>query len=1195
MKTITLNSPLYDLLRDEVQGLELNEILKKNTGALLSVEADQEIVLKKIGINSIFDLGTSWTFSNAKLISTFSEPGNSFYRLGLAPKDYLTSAAPETEINKLATLDLKFLQGLNQFADDIKKALSVKTIREFANWSAYDIAHKIVSLAIGNTDENIVDDAEELRPRLGDYPTHRVYYDSLVMLKTYNTEGDEANPKTDIRTSGKTLNLKSAIDKKGRLNQPAIGAIFTYSQSWFSQAITLGKLLHSLSLAPGEVTRMAVIDWNRRTSGKETETISETEKLDSEATHALAEKEVQDAVANELQAGGSQSSSSATSSSAALSASVGTGFLSSLFVDADVSASGQMASTSSQAESSSWSMGHRGVSADMGKFINDRTEQHSASARSRRAAIVKEVSQSEHEQVSTRIVANYNHMHALTVQYYEVVQIYRTVTELHKLERCLFLPMDIIDFSDDNVIDRYRIALMFGALNRTIRDTLFDDTSSVILIPKVKPKTFITATRYSPALDTINEKTEPTSSTTNNASLSRTLASSAINSNSFSVAPQPFWSNDVLLGISRNVNKPILHPDSDGLYFPDNLQLIRISFSPELKVKRVNLYSNDTGDKFFDVGTDQYSVSVGEVINLVNFDKIQLQKTDASNALDGVMILTCVLNGGSFTLPIPVSEGNVSGLTDVLTITTDKQDRIRDLKKHLIANADYYSRIIYRNLDSATITLLLGDYEWNGKPLLDMVEPRPYKVIGNYLILKAPVDQDVKDGDENLKEWNQIIDEKAIKTGETDERLVPMPTGGVFAEAVLGRSNSAEKLDITRFWNWQDSPIPILPSEISPIDTSSRGTTEDLKPGQLSSPVLNIVNPTNLPTGSDLGGILSAVSNGNMFRDMSGLVGTQGLVKTGMDQTLQAATDAGQINSENMKTEAQKAVAMGQIAADIVKSVMGGGAGDSSVTGISAEGAKINHAKSLDDRGIPPSSGGVSTSDGSSGGEKTSPQNNGAKVDTVNSTTSGNNESIAHEYAVKGRNGVITDKVVNKAMPSAPKGTSTKKIFFLANDANKNLVEFVIKATVYDGRKKMFEGEFRGSDVAEVTFDTPSPFLSIKLECAGGDLVFGNFTSHIPKINKQSAAKEIDASHNNITVTLTQVTTTKYYEVKTKEELEEKLTDDFGVSLGFKKEDAGEILGKYGHETGTTKSAGGETLTKYQVLIPTDEFSLEVV
>jgi hypothetical protein len=92
---------------------------------------------------------------------------------------------------------------------------------------------------------------------------------------------------------------------------------------------------------------------------------------------------------------------------------------------------------------------------------------------------------------------------------------------------------------------------------------------------------------------------------------------------------------------------------------------------------------------------------------------------------------------------------------------------------------------------------------------------------------------------------------------QPDQRLVPIPTTGVFAEAVLGRSNSAEKLDITRCWNWQDSPIPLQPTEIAAIQTGSRGQAEDLKPGQLGQPILNIVNPSTLPDPTGVGAVLS--------------------------------------------------------------------------------------------------------------------------------------------------------------------------------------------------------------------------------------------------------------------------------------------------------------------------------------------------
>ena len=36
---------------------------------------------------------------------------------------------------------------------------------------------------------------------------------------------------------------------------------------------------------------------------------------------------------------------------------------------------------------------------------------------------------------------------------------------------------------------------------------------------------------------------------------------------------------------------------------------------------------------------------------------------------------------------------------------------------------------------------------------------------------------------------------------------ISLPTDGMIGEAVLGETNVSEKIDLTRFWNWQDSPI----------------------------------------------------------------------------------------------------------------------------------------------------------------------------------------------------------------------------------------------------------------------------------------------------------------------------------------------------------------------------------------------------
>ena len=48
------------------------------------------------------------------------------------------------------------------------------------------------------------------------------------------------------------------------------------------------------------------------------------------------------------------------------------------------------------------------------------------------------------------------------------------------------------------------------------------------------------------------------------------------------------------------------------------------------------------------------------------------------------------------------------------------------------------------------------------------------------------------------------------------QSIVALPTHGVLGEAVLGHCPSGEKLDLTRFWNWQDSASDTAPT-ISPV------------------------------------------------------------------------------------------------------------------------------------------------------------------------------------------------------------------------------------------------------------------------------------------------------------------------------------------------------------------------------------------
>src|SRR5262249_58981548 len=131
----------------------------------------------------------------------------------------------------------------------------------------------------------------------------------------------------------------------------------------------------------------------------------------------------------------------------------------------------------------SW-LGARAPAANYAQDINDRSQQNASWVRNRRASIVREVSQSEHEEISTRVLTNYNHMHALSIHYYEVVQAFRTTTQLERVEKCLFVPVKLMDFRDPALVDRWRLQLADAALTERARRQLTVEYGVVELIPQ---------------------------------------------------------------------------------------------------------------------------------------------------------------------------------------------------------------------------------------------------------------------------------------------------------------------------------------------------------------------------------------------------------------------------------------------------------------------------------------------------------------------------------------------------------------------------------------------------------------------------------------------------------------------------------------------------------------------------------------
>src|SRR5262249_52409701 len=162
------------------------------------------------------------------------------------------------------------------------------------------------------------------------------------------------------------------------------------SQSWFAQGLTLGQLLHSVTLAPGESTRIACLAWSRRSRAGTSEDISESELLSNTMLHSRAISEVTRATASEFQTGTPHVHSQASTDQTG----TATGFEIGPF---SFGGSDSGSTTTTDVMSASSSFGARDLAANYAQDINDRSQQNASSVRNRRASIVREVSQSEHE------------------------------------------------------------------------------------------------------------------------------------------------------------------------------------------------------------------------------------------------------------------------------------------------------------------------------------------------------------------------------------------------------------------------------------------------------------------------------------------------------------------------------------------------------------------------------------------------------------------------------------------------------------------------------------------------------------------------------------------------------------------------------------------------------------------------------
>ncbi|WP_052955098.1 hypothetical protein [Microvirga vignae] len=960
-------------LKSSFASLSSDEALRQPVTVLLGVPAPAQAPLEAIGVQSVFDLAASRIFTTAgRLLALQRDPTMAEVRLNAIATDAV-DAPPGVPVTELADRPIEILRGIGtDNAEAVSGALDVVTVRDLALWPPYGAAKTLLDLAFFPEKEPDFDpDAPaDLLPKSGIYPTERVFYRKLV-LDAVGAPGETPQP---IETAA-AIDLGAALTMPLAFQRLAIGAELTFSQSWFAQGLTLGQLLHSTSLAPGESTLIAMIDWERRTRASASETISETEQLTNTMTHSRAVSEVTDASAWEFQTGKSKVTTTSTTGQGGVGFGLDLGLVS-------IGGSGAVATSSTEATSVSSSYGQRELAASYAQQINDLSQQNASAVRNRRASIVREVSQEEHEQISTRVVTNYNHMHALSIQYYEVVQAFRVTTQLERARKCLFVPLQLISFHDPAVIDRWRLVLANAALTQRAQRQLTVEYGVVEIIPQTprvtpgrliltgpRPSVMMRRAANAPAStsaagaatpDTAEGTPAPDGSTA--ADGSRPDYRAAPVNTPTAVLAAKGWNVDQLSAIGWATGRLLGRSGSDSVFVSDDTLVLGFNLK-EGQAARFSVRRRD-GAEVTPGHSSPTAFAFAGPIPITELQSIAIQTTEDRDVATALVLQLNVL-GTVFPLDVPVVLRGGS-LLDVVNF--GGIGAARELTDHLEANRLHYSQAIYRALDAASIGAILAPYTYRGLPLGQVIDPQPVAVTANFLVFRLSVSSEGHTRDARWAEeetaWREWLVEHGLDRPAPKTELIPLPSGGVFAEAVLGRFNAAEKIDLTRFWNWQDSPIPITAPEIAPVQAGSRAQPEDLRPGQLSQPIVSIQAPTSLPEPTGVSAIVSAIQQGNMFRDMSGLAQASELARAALEASARGATAVGDQAAQNLKTVMDARTERMRIAAQLAAQSMGMPAGGNGAAApgrntVSERGGELNMAKSIDAEGAQNGAGGL--------------------------------------------------------------------------------------------------------------------------------------------------------------------------------------------------------------------------------------------
>lgn len=621
-----------------------------------------------------------------------------------------------------------------------------------------------------------------------------------------------------------------------------LGYVVNMRQTWVPAGLSLGDLVYSLPLAPGEQQRIAIQETRQSASEREMEAMSQEERqtfFETEDASALATFQ---SAFDEAASGGSRMRSKSSTSSVAATAS--TGIIGAIFGGGGVSAG--YSNSSSSGSTSSWQNTSRDFTSSSAQEMHSAISRVAAASRRSTRTRIRVANAMERTQVTTRVVTNNNRNHALTMQWWQVLRHYNVNSEVDDVQLVCFVPFELVPF-----LPAGHPLTLPSTINRASLLARYD---MVIRYHDVIRPFFRRHPEYAYGLRQLDEfasnpEMEPASSDVEQDVVDfrlhgtfmpfEELYVTAVGRSGARVGPVrvvPQGANQTvdLTAESYESREELLGHIKSRRLNGANTEL-RASIPLPRGVGRADVVRFDVSRRFtslsYKLGLPELDVTnIFEFVELVKQQNVSMSASDLENEIGGpiVRVATATLPGNvsflgseSFSggaqmggvLPIPtVRVAPVLSFADLL--------RIESMFRHVVRNTVTYSKAVWASLTQEERAILLERFTIGVPaggvtgpdqevPLLNCVTNKVLGFFGNAAIMPfaipAPVAERMKVTSRDIQDALLRFHRQAFQPTRSS---ITLPARGTLGEAILGGCNASEKIDLTRFWNWQDSPIP---------------------------------------------------------------------------------------------------------------------------------------------------------------------------------------------------------------------------------------------------------------------------------------------------------------------------------------------------------------------------------------------------